>query len=265
MGRLSLVILLMYVLVFKCFAQKTNVNFIASNVENIAADNLGNLYLVSPEGQIKKLDSKLDSVGLFNNKRQLGNIDYIDVSNPLKILVFYKNFSTILVLDRFMNIKAVVDLRKQNILQTSAIALSFDNLVWVYDELENKVKKVDENGNVLFESTDLRLVFNDIKPIEKIIDSNGKLYLYNKTQGLMQFDYYGALKKKFSFLNYNQVCVQQEKFYGFKDSTIEISNINLLTTSSKSYPIIQGFSKIVLQGNKLYFVKNNQLYTTSIN
>lgn len=265
MGKLVTLISFFILLVLNCKSQQTNSTFIANNVQNIAADNLGNLYLISPEGQIKKLNSKLDSVGLFNNLKQLGNIENIDVTNPLKILVFYKNFSTILVLDRFMNVKATIDLRKLKILQASSIALAFDNSIWVYDELENKIKKIDENGNLSFESTDLRLVFDDIKPIEKIIDNNGKLYLYNKTQGLLQFDYYGAFKKKFLFTSYDQIFINNNECYGFKENKVEVSNLQLLTSFYKNYPVINESTKILLHSNHLYFIKNNQLFSTTFN
>lgn len=263
MGRIVAIILLSFCMFFESKSQNWESTFIAKNVENVAADNLGNLYIISPEGQIKKLNSKGDSVGLFNNVRQLGAIESIDVTNPLKVLVFYKNFSIILVLDRFMNVKATIDLRRQNILQASTIALSFDNLIWVYDEVESKVKKMDENGNISFESTDLRMVFDTIKPIEKIIDNDGKLYLYNQTQGLLQFDYYGGFKKKFSFLHYSEIFVNNNVCYLFKDSVIEVSNLQLLTSLSKKYPLIHQSSKTFLQGNKIYFIKSKELFSTT--
>lgn len=265
MGKLKYIIFFFLSLFFETQAQNIGETFIATNVENISVDNLGNLYFISPEGQIKKLSNKLDSVGLFNNVRQLGMIECIDVTNPLKILVFYKNFSTILVLDRFMNVKATVDLRKQNILQASAVALSFDNLIWVYDELDNKLKKIDENGAVVFESTDLRLVFNEVKPIEKIIDVDGTLYLYNSTNGLLLFDYYGAFKKKFPLLlNYTHVFIRNNQCYGIKDSIVEITDMLLLKSSQKTYPFLQNATTTYLQGEKLFYIKNRHLYVNKL-
>jgi hypothetical protein len=35
----------------------------------------------------------------FNNVKKFGKISTIDVSNPLKVLLYYKDFSTIVVLD----------------------------------------------------------------------------------------------------------------------------------------------------------------------
>ena len=55
----------------------------------------------------------------------------IDATNPLKILVYYREFTTIIELDRFLNIVNTIDLRNQNILQAKAVGLAYDNNVWV--------------------------------------------------------------------------------------------------------------------------------------
>ena len=64
-------------------------------------DNLQNIYLISAAtNQVKKLNSNGDSVAVFNNTLRYGKIYSADVTNPLKILLFYKDFSTILIVDR---------------------------------------------------------------------------------------------------------------------------------------------------------------------
>jgi len=37
----------------------------------------------------------------------------IDVTNPLKILLYYKKFTTVVVLDRFLNIRNTINFRKK--------------------------------------------------------------------------------------------------------------------------------------------------------
>src|SRR6187200_1750779 len=79
-------------------------------------DNLDNLYLVNnSSNQLKKIDGNGDSVGVFNNVRKYGKLFSIDATNPLKLLLFYKNFATIVVLDRFLNVRNTINLGKKNI------------------------------------------------------------------------------------------------------------------------------------------------------
>jgi hypothetical protein len=71
-----------------------------------------------------------DSVAIFNNVKKFGKISTIDVSNPLKVLLYYKDFSTIVVLDRLLATRNTIDLRQQNIFQVNAIGQSYDNNIW---------------------------------------------------------------------------------------------------------------------------------------
>ena len=99
------------------------------NWADLNVDNLGNFYLLSKDNRLKKINSRGDSVGAFNEVRRYGKLYSMDVTNPLKTLLYYRNFSTIIVLDRFMNIINSIDLRRQQIFQVKAIAQSYDNQI----------------------------------------------------------------------------------------------------------------------------------------
>jgi hypothetical protein len=99
-------------------------------VTDFTVDNLGNLYIVSNTGQIKKIGPNGDSIAVFNNVRQYGKLYLIDVTNPLRALLYYRDFGTIVVLDRFLNTRATIDLRKQQLFQVNAIGQSYDNNIW---------------------------------------------------------------------------------------------------------------------------------------
>ncbi len=184
------------------------VTSIPGSFADFSVDNLGNIYLLTTSNQIKKLNEKFDSVGIFNDVKRYGNIYTIDASNPLKVLVYYKDFLTVVVLDRFLNIRNTIDLRKQNIVQARAVTQSYDNNIWVFDELDAKIKKLDETGKLLMESADFRMLFDEVPNPHKLIDTDGLLYLYNAKYGFTVFDYYGALKSNYALTGWRDVQVQ---------------------------------------------------------
>ena len=112
---------------------------IAGSYADFYTDNLGNIFLVNKNNQIKKLNQNFDSVAVFNDVRRYGDIYLLDVNNPLKIAVYYKDFTTLLVLDRFLNTRNSIDLRKAGILQAKAVTQSYDNNYWIFDELDNAI------------------------------------------------------------------------------------------------------------------------------
>ena len=180
---------------------------IKGSFANFSVDNMGNIYLITATNQIKTLKSTLDSIAVFNDSKRFGTIYSIDVSNPFKVLVYYKDFNSILMLDRQLNNRNTIDLSQQGYLQVKAIAQSYDNKIWLFDEVDNKLKKIDESGNLLLETPDFRLLFDDGFSPQSIIDMNGLLYLYNPKGGWKVFDYYGGFKSQYPVYHWQDVQV----------------------------------------------------------
>jgi hypothetical protein len=244
----------------------TEQQFIQGSFTNFYIDNLNNVYLLNANNQIKKLNDKGDSITVSNALKILGDIYSMDVSNSLKIVVYYKDFTTIVVLDRFLKNVNTIDLRKDGILQAQAVAISYDNNYWVFDEVENKLKKIDDNGNTLLSTPDLRTVFDEPFLPEKIIDYNGYVYLYNKKTGCKIFDYYGALKQSIEPLNWNNIQVIKSSIIGFDDTSIHVYYTNVFKESSRLFkPQIGNALKLQKSFDNIYILKKDGLHIYSVN
>jgi hypothetical protein len=237
-------------------------NFIEGSYTDFYIDNLNNIYLLTKDNQFKKLNNKDDSVAVSNALKKYGDIYSVDVSNPLKIVVYYKDFSSIIILDRFLSTRNIIDLRRYGILQAQAVAQSYDNNYWVFDAVENKLKKVDDNGNNLLQTPDFRTIFNEGFSPEEIIDNNGFVYLYDAKKGWMIFDYYGAFKQNIPQPNLKNVQVIKNDLYGF-DSAQNIHRYNTQTFKETIYHFntkITGVIKFQLNRNNLFVLANDGLY-----
>ena len=203
---------------------------ISGDIVDFTIDNLDNIYILNSRNQLKKFNANGDSIAVFNDVKKFGQASLIDVSNPLKVLLYYKDFATIVALDRFLNVVNTIDLRKQNIFQAKAIAQSYDNRVWVYDELENKLKKVDEDGKILQETPDFRQLFAQAPIPQKIFDQDQYVYLYDSAQAIFVFDYYGALKNKILVSHWQNFKVAGKYIFGSNGDILhryEISSFRL--------------------------------------
>lgn len=273
MARLKLILIFINVLIG--FTAKTQTDSVINLTEqqiiqgsftNFYVDNLNNVYCLNADNQIKKINDKGDSVTVSNALKRFGDIYSMDVSNALKLVVYYKDFTTIVVLDRFLKNINTIDLRKYGILQAQAVALSYDNNYWVFDEVENKLKKIDESGNLLLSTPDLRTVFDDFFLPEKIIDNNGYVYLYNKKSGCKIFDYYGALKQNVAALNWNNIQVVKKSIIGFDDTSIHVYNIDVFKQNAYLFnPQQAGAVKFQKSLNSIYILKTDGLHVYSIN
>ncbi|MEO6489044.1 MAG: hypothetical protein ABIO04_03810 [Ferruginibacter sp.] len=235
-------------------------NFVYMNV-----DMLDNLYLITAGNQLKKIDNNGDSVAVFNDVKKFGNPSYIDVNNPLKILVYYKSYSSVVVLDRLLTQRNTINFRRQNIFSVKAIATSYDNNIWIFDEQDLKLKKISEDGSVLLESTDMRQLVNPVPSPQMILDAGDLVYLYDEKMGFYIFDHYGALKNNLPFLNWTDIAISGNKIAGFNENklyTYELRSLNLKTYTLPDF--FKDYLAIKAVNGKVYLLKENGVDIYSI-
>lgn len=238
---------------------------ITGDIVSFTVDNLDNIYILTSRNQVKKLNSNGDSVAIFNDVKKFGKATLIDVSNPLKILLYYKDFATVVVLDRFLNVVNSIDLRKQDILQAKAIGQSYDNNIWVYDELESKLKKIGEDGKLLLETPDFRLLLGQSPSPVKIFDENRYVYLYDSLLGVYVFDYFGALKNNIMIDHWQNFKVAGKYIFGSRSGILYRYEINTFRYDEWKMPeqILQSRS-FNFSSTRLYSLKDDSIDIYSI-
>jgi hypothetical protein len=229
-------------------------------VNRFAVDNLDNVYIITSTDQLKKYNANGDSVAIFNNTKNFGKITLIDVSNPLKVLLYYKDFSTIVILDRLLSVRNIIDLRQQNIFQVSTIGQSYDNRIWLYDEEDSKLKKMDDAGKVVMETADFRLLFNLAPHITGIFDQDGSVYLYDPTAGIFVFDYYGALRNKILISGWSDLKVTGKYIFGVNNDTLHRYEIASFRVDEQKLPVaLQHSVQVSFTSSRLYALKKDLL------
>lgn len=243
----------------------THIKTIAGSFVYQDVDALGNMYLVTSGNRLVKLNANGDSAGVFNEVRRYGNPTYIDVSNPLRPIVYYRNFSTIVVLDRFLSARNTIELRKQQIFNVKVAANSYDNQVWIFDEQDFKLKKIGDDGRLLQESADLRLVLDVLPSPELIIDRENLVYMYDPEKGFYIFDYYGAWKNVVPLKNWLYPAIIGNMIYGFSGNNLLVYDMK--TYNQKTYELpafISGYQSIRVMNGKLYMLKQGSVDIYSI-
>lgn len=235
--------------------------FIAGEFAYFNVDNLDNVYLLNLNNQLKKLNSNGDSAGVFNDVRRYGKLYSVDVTNPLKLLLYYQNFSTVVVLDRFLNVRNTINLRKQNIFNVKTIASSYDNHIWIFDEGDAKLKKIDDNGEVLLETVDLRLALDSVPSPTSITDQDGFVYLYDPKKGFYIFDNYGTLKNKIPYRFWENTEVLGKNLYGFSERNLYQYETGTLNLRELKLPAFFSNAEQVKAGvNKVYVLHKDGLH-----
>ncbi len=239
--------------------------FIPGAYSMMDVDMLNNLYLVTAGNQLKKLNPSGDSLAVFNDVKKYGNPTLLDVSNPLKVLLYYKNFSTVVILDRLLSPRNSINFRQQQIFSVKAIGTSYDNNIWLFDEQDMKLKKIDEAGKLLSETTDWRLIMDEVPAPVRIIDANNFVYLYDPEKGFYIFDYYGTFKNNLPLKAWANVSISTTGLSGFSGN--QYFNYPLQSLSLKTYQLpgfLQDYQNIRAMNGKLYLLKHDGVSIYSI-
>ena len=189
--------------------------FIPGIYVDFQVDNLGNIFVLTPDNQLKKYSASGDSLGVYNDVRRYGKIAYIDATNPLKILLFYQEFGTIVMLDRFLNNINSIDLRQLGFYQVTCIGLAYDNNIWVYDALAGKLNKIASDGTLINQTNDIRQFTDSVPDPILLTDQGGLVYLFDPQKGVFIFDHYGGYQKFIPLKNWRHFSVINKTMLGW--------------------------------------------------
>jgi len=84
--------------------------------------------------------STKDRISLEYKNIALGEISHVDTNNPLKIILFYENFNTIILLDNQLNELQKINLTENEIpIVATAVGLASQNRLWIYNNLTQQL------------------------------------------------------------------------------------------------------------------------------
>ena len=127
----------------------------------------------------------------------LGAPDYIDVTNPFQILVYYRDYGTVVVLDRTLSELDRIDLFAiEAIQQPGVIARSYDNGMWVFDNWDFRLLRLNGVGEVEQRTNNLRLQLGIAGPADALfVDRNAVALYFAAEHRMAVFTNYGEFRR----------------------------------------------------------------------
>jgi hypothetical protein len=115
-------------------------NFTTDADEFLGYDSFGFSY------QIKNnVFSKIKGTEIFEYKNvSLGKITKTDILNPLKIVLYYEDFNSVILLDNQLNKITEINFSQNNVpIVATAIGMSTQNQLWIYNSLNQQIGLFD--------------------------------------------------------------------------------------------------------------------------
>lgn len=225
----------------------------------ITTDYLQNGYLITARNELQKVDSSGNLLATFNQNRY-GRLAFADATNPMRLVLSYPDYGTIVILDNTLSEISALSLRKINIQSYSATCFSsLDNNIWVFDDQDYKLKKIDKNNDVIVESGDMfSLLGNAIHPVY-MQENDQYIYLSDPAEGIVIFDIYGTYYQTLPFKNISKFQVRGSQLFFREADSLHAYQIKTVESKYISLPDTTAAEDVRIEKNRLYVLRKDRL------
>lgn len=229
--------------------------------DDFKVDKLGNIYFIKGN-KIVKHTKNFEKISEYRNTL-LGNPHSIDVSNPFRILVYYKDFNQIVYLDsELAELKSPISLDELGFFDVTAVCYSLNGGFWVYRNQVNRALQISTQLQKTQESPTLSVREKDGEALS-IMETSNNIFILFESNYVYILNNLGAYYKKI-FIDeaIDVIPVKNVLMYVNKNELI-LKNIH--NYQEKSYSLnIDKIKALDSFGNKIFILTDKSLITFSI-
>ncbi|MEO6882434.1 MAG: hypothetical protein ABI199_00265 [Bacteroidia bacterium] len=242
------------------FASNNNYVLVKSLPESctfLTTDNLQNVYLVKND-LLEEYDANGNLLKTYTNKN-FGNISFVDATNPLKLVVFYSDFSQIVFLDNTLSENgSPISLTDLGLAQAQLICSSHNNGTWIYNPQNFGLLRIDQNLQTTQQTGNISQMLSITMNPNYLIEYNSKVYLNNPATGILVFDVYGTYSETIPIKNLTNFQVNGDKLFYFSEN--KFCSFNTKTLEQQNYTLPDtSIISLNIQKDRLYLQKKNEV------
>lgn len=226
--------------------------------KTLTTDLLNNAYVVTQQNMVERYDTAGNLTGRFGEQKY-GSLHSVDATSPFNLLLFYKNSSTFVTVDGKMNPKNYYKLSSLGISNVSAACLSEDNYIWFFDQNDSKLKKINNEYEIVRESVHLNQMLGfDVNP-NFMIERDGIIYLNDPDIGVLLFDRFGTYYNSFFYSGLNNFQVVNQRLVYPQGNELCVYNFKASDLQKVPLPQVGNMRSVQLQGDRLYILTQSSL------
>ncbi|MBO4655015.1 MAG: hypothetical protein J5644_05685 [Bacteroidales bacterium] len=254
----TLVFVLLLTLICNAKAQTDEAVIIQQASQSIAIDPQGCIYAVN-DATLSKYNSNGELLYSYTNNL-LGDIASIDVDNPLKIMLFYRDAGSIVFLnDKLSPIGNTLDLFSKGLTTISLATYSTKNNLILYDEANGDLIILDFYFN---EKERIHYNFNLFQPVILKDVNEKKIYMQDTKKGIYFFDSFGTYDMNIAVLSDYPVQIFKDYIFYIKDYQLNrytysrLENEQLAELPENTLQALVYQHKIILSDGKTISINN---------
>ncbi len=222
----------------------------------ITADHMGHLYTI--EGSTLNCRDSSGIVLYSYSDLNNGTLSYADVTDPLKIILFSSDFSTLSFLDQKLTIKgSPMHLQSMGVSNGTLACNSYESGFWIYDASLiqllrfNKQAIQEQNTENISSLTGVEIHPCFLAELDNVV------YLCDTAAGILMFDRYGGYLKTLPIKRVRSIQGAGEHLIFCTDKELIAYKTNDHTLTALPLPVVS--LSACIWHEKLYLLTNSEL------
>lgn len=197
----------------------------------ILTDAIGNIYSVKGNN-ITSYNSEGQKLFSYANPF-MGDISYVDVKDPMRILLFFKDFNKVIFLsNKLTELGSPIELDNIGYNGVSICCNSHLGGFWLFDSQAIQLVHLNSNLEAVHKGTVLRNIFKNSQEIPlQLIEDNDMIYMSLPKTGLLVFDKFGAYQKTLPIMNIGRFQTFGNKIIHYANNQLYSYNKDLIPDS----------------------------------
>ncbi|MGE0089032.1 MAG: hypothetical protein AB7S50_06095 [Bacteroidales bacterium] len=232
--------------------------------ELINTDHLGNIYTVN-NITLTRFSALQNTIQSYSNNL-LGGIHSIDVTDPFRIIIFYKEFNTLVFLNsELAELRSAINLSDLGYYNVIAVGTAANGGFWIYEKELGQIIYIDNNLKTAHKSSILfDLIESSSQESCQIVEKNDFIYLGVAGQGIFQFDNYGTFMKNYPILDFLDFQVVGNNISFFNGIELTIYNTQTYESENIKMPV-EKIKNVKIEGSKVFLLLDDRISIYSIN
>lgn len=222
----------------------------------ITADHLGNLYTL--EGTTLARRDTAGHVLFTYSDFNAGLFTSIDATDPLKLLLFSRDFSSLRLLDQKLSLQGSEIILPQEVRGNVSLACtSYESGYWLYDEANVELLRYNHQGELQQNSGNINLASGEEIHALFMLEHQQNVYVGDSTRGLYVFDRYGAFLKKLPFAGIHALQPMGDVLFLFSNSSV--TAYNQLDKKQQTFQLPHAAVSSCMMRDRLFILSGQEL------
>ncbi|WP_297335110.1 hypothetical protein [Algoriphagus sp.] len=191
----------------------------------LSFDNRDQLYLSTLQGDLYLFDENGNQTNYFSPPQQ-GKLQQLEAAWTVTIFSFSEVRQEFRILDRFLNPLSEGRYPFPQINLAKASTLGNGTIIWVWDESDFSLKRMDYRRKVVLDQQPLNLILTtENLEIKEIREIKNRLFVNTESSGVFVFDNQANFLEKIPVPSFDRICYYQDQLLWVEDQTIQSYHI----------------------------------------